>query len=218
MSPNCTPEIFRQLADKLSYVSEEGFFHHLVMSLADMLKVDHAVVEHVDNRQHMATTLAAWSKGAFREIAPYPLDATPSQRVARHSRYFVASQVRQQFASDDRLTTMHVDGYLGIAITAPDGGFLGVIALMHSSPLVLPIYTDDLLRIASALAGAELARQVTESQTQERLLYKKGRCSELVNIMKRCSIPLMSSNAFNTRLLASRPQYQHKMAKRFCIN
>ncbi|MCH4810723.1 putative bifunctional diguanylate cyclase/phosphodiesterase [Vreelandella neptunia] len=173
MSPNCTPEIFRQLADKLSYVSEEGFFHHLVMSLADMLKVDHAVVEHVDNRQHIATTLAAWSKGAFREIAPYPLDATPSQRVARHSRYFVASQVRQQFASDDRLTTMHVDGYLGIAITAPDGGFLGVIALMHSSPLLLPIYTDDLLRIASALAGAELARQVTESQTQERLLYKK---------------------------------------------
>ena len=173
MSPTSAPEIFRQLADKLSYVSDEGFFHHLVKSLAEILQVDHAIAEHIDSQLHIATPLAAWSQGAFRDIASYPLEATPSLCVTRHSRYFASSQVRQQFPSDGRLATMHVEGYLGVAITAPDGSFLGVIALMHSSPLILPIYSDDLLRIASALAGAELARQVVESQTQERLLYKK---------------------------------------------
>ncbi|BBI59531.1 hypothetical protein HSBAA_08370 [Vreelandella sulfidaeris] len=45
--------------------------------------------------------------------------------------------------------------------------------MMHSSPLVLPLYTDDVLRIASALAGSELSRQLAESHTRERLLYKK---------------------------------------------
>jgi diguanylate cyclase len=173
MPPTSAPEIFRQLADKLSYVSEDGFFHHLVKSLADILQVDHAVAEHVDSLQNIATPLAAWSQGTFRDIASYPLEATPSLCVARHSRYFISSQIRQQFTCDDRLAAMHVDGYLGTAINAPDGSFLGVIALMHSSPLLLPVYGDDLLRIASALAGAELARQVLESKTQDRLLYKK---------------------------------------------
>lgn len=173
MSPDCTPDIFRQLADKLSYVSEEGVFHHLVKSLADILQVDHVIAEHVDSQQHIATPLAVWSKGAYREIAAYPLDATPSWCVSRDSRYFASSGVRRLFPGDTRLSAMHVEGYLGIAITAPDSRFLGVIALMHSSPLVLPIHADDLLRIASALAEAELARQVVESQTQARLLDKK---------------------------------------------
>ncbi|AJY52194.1 bifunctional diguanylate cyclase/phosphodiesterase [Halomonas sp. KO116] len=173
MSPTSAPEIFRQLADKLSYVSEEGFFHHIVRSLADILKVDHAVVEHIDSHHKMATTLAMWSQEAFSEGAPYALEATPCQQVADLSTYFISSRVCQHFPNDKRLNLLNVEGYWGIAITAPDGRFLGVIALMHSSPLVLPIYADDVLRIASALAGAELARQLAESHTQERLLYKK---------------------------------------------
>ncbi|HSP30555.1 MAG TPA: GAF domain-containing protein, partial [Halomonas sp.] len=173
MSPTAAPEAFRQLADKLSYVSEDGFFQHLVKSVADILGVDHTVVEHVDSQQNTATTLAAWSQGAFTETVTYPLSDTPCQQVAEHSHYFVSSQVSQHFPSDVRLAALGVEGYWGIAITAPDGGFLGVIALMHSSRLTLPLYADEVLRIASALAGAELARQVTENQTRERLLYKK---------------------------------------------
>lgn len=173
MSPTTAPEIFRQLADTLSYVSEEDFFQHLVKCLANILKVDHAIVEHVDNRQETATTLALWSQGAFVEAAQYSLEGTPCLQVAHESRYFVASQVRQRFPCDQRLSAMQVEGYLGIAITAPDGSLLGIITLMHSSALALPLYADDVLRIASALAGAELSRQVAESQTRERLLCKK---------------------------------------------
>lgn len=173
MPPTTAPEVFHQLADKLSYVSEEGFFHHLVRSLADVLKVDYVTVEHVDSHQEIATTLAMWSQEAFNERAPYFVEATPCQQVTHLAKFFVHSQVRQQFPNDKQLAAMCVESYLGIAITAPDGGFLGVIALMHSSPLVLPLYADDVLRIASALAGSELSRQLAESQTRERLLYKK---------------------------------------------
>ena len=173
MSPTTAPEIFRQLADKLSYVSEDGFFHHLVRSLADMLNVDYVAVEHVDSHQEVATTLAMWSRDAFSERSPYFVDATPCQQVASLSKFSVPSDARQQFPDDGQLAVMRVESYLGIAISAPDGGFLGVIALMHTSPLVLPLYAEDVLRIASALAGAELARQLNESQTRERLLYKR---------------------------------------------
>lgn len=173
MPPTSAPEIFRQLADKLSSVSEEGFFQHLVKSLADILGVDHAVVEHVDSHQNIATTLAVWSQGEFIEMAPYSLKDTPCQRVADHSRLVIASHIREQFPDDQRLAALRVEGYWGISIAAPGGGFLGVMALMHSSVLRLPPYADEVLRIAAALAGAELARQLAESQTRERLLYKK---------------------------------------------
>ncbi|WP_246361720.1 MULTISPECIES: GAF domain-containing protein [Halomonadaceae] len=133
MLPTSAPEIFRQLADKLSNVSEEGFFQHLVKSLADILGVNHVVVEHVDSHQGILTTLAVWSQGEFIETAPYSLQGTPCQQVAEHSRLYVPSQVRQQFPDDQRLAALRVEGYLGVAIAAPGGGFLGVIALMHSS-------------------------------------------------------------------------------------
>ncbi|WP_386082172.1 putative bifunctional diguanylate cyclase/phosphodiesterase [Vreelandella sp. F11] len=173
MPPTSAPEIFRQLVDKLSYASEEGFFHHLVRSLADILGVDHAAVEHVDSHQRTSTTLAAWSQGEFIEMAPYSLQDTPCQQVALHSRLFVASQICEQFPKDQRLAALKAEGYLGISIAAPGGGFLGAIVLMHSSTLGLPPYAEEVLRIAAALAGAELARQLAESQTRERLLHKK---------------------------------------------
>ncbi|TVP43360.1 MAG: EAL domain-containing protein [Halomonas sp.] len=173
MSPTTAPEVFLQLAEKLSYVSEEGFLQHLMKSLADILGVDHAVVEHVDRQLGIVTTLAVWSQRDFIEKVTYPLAGTSSQHVTKHARYFVSACACQQFPDDKRLSALGVEGYLGITITAPDGKFLGVIALMHSSPLVLPRYTDEVLSIASALAGAELARQLTETQTQEQLLCDK---------------------------------------------
>ncbi|WGI25994.1 bifunctional diguanylate cyclase/phosphodiesterase [Halomonas alkaliantarctica] len=173
MLPTSAPEIFRQLADKLSNVSEEGFFQHLVKSLADILGVNHVVVEHVDSHQGILTTLAVWSQGEFIETAPYSLQGTPCQQVAEHSRLYVPSQVRQQFPDDQRLAALRVEGYLGVAIAAPGGGFLGVIALMHSSALRLPPYTDEVLRIAAALAGAELARQLAEGQAREHMLHNQ---------------------------------------------
>ena len=173
MLPTSAPEIFRQLADKLSYVSEEGFFHHLVRSLADILGVDHVFVEHVDSHQGIATTLAAWSQGEFIETAPYPLQNTPCQQLANHSRLFIASQVSEQFPDDQRLLDLQAEGYLGTSLVAPSGGFLGAIVLMHSSALALPPYANEVLRIAAVLAGIELARQLAASQTSERLLHKQ---------------------------------------------
>lgn len=173
MSPSTAPEIFRRLADNLSNVSEEGFLHQLVKSLAAILEVDHAAIEHVDRQLGMATTLAGWSHGAYTKIVRYSLAGTPCQQVVDLSRYVIACQACQQFASDQRLSALKVEGYLGCAVTGPDGGFLGVIALMHASPLALPPYADDVLRIAATLAGAEMARQATESEINNRLQNKR---------------------------------------------
>lgn len=173
MSPTTAPEVFLQLADKLSNVSGKGFFQHLTQTLVDILGVDHAVIEHVDTQLGIATTLAACSRSNFIEKKTYPLAGTLAQHVTRHARYFASSRVRQQFPADKRLYALEAEGYLGIPITAPGGEFLGVIALIHTFPLILPQYTDEVLSIASALAGAELARQLTETQTREQLLCEK---------------------------------------------
>ncbi|WP_146874849.1 putative bifunctional diguanylate cyclase/phosphodiesterase [Halovibrio variabilis] len=172
MSLTAAPDVFRQLADKLSNISEESFFQHLVKSLADILEVDHVAVEHVDSQQGRVTSLAEWSQGKFNKTAPYLLSGTPCQHVVNYSTYFVYSQVSQQFPDDKRLAALGVEGYWGVVMIAPDGNLLGVISLMHSSPLILPLYAEEVLRIASVLAGAELAHQLAESKTRERLLYK----------------------------------------------
>ena len=173
MPPITAPEVFRQLADKLSCVSEEGFFQHLVRSLAGIFGVDHAVVEHVDCHQGTVHTLAAWSQGEFIETAPYSPESTPCQQIAEHSRLFISSHTCKQFPDDQRLAALRVEGYLGISIVAPDGGFLGTIALMHSSALEFPPYADEVLRISAALAGAELARQLAANQSRAHLLFKQ---------------------------------------------
>ena len=173
MSLTTAPLAFRQLADTLAQVSDNGGFLHLAKSLADILGVHHVAVEHVDCQRGTATTLAMWSQGRFIENVTYPLAGTPCQYVMDYAKGQFSSQLREQFPADERLAALSVEEYWGATITAPDGGFLGVIALMHSSPLVLPQYANDVLRITSALAGVELARQLAESHTQERLLYKK---------------------------------------------
>ncbi|WP_244511254.1 bifunctional diguanylate cyclase/phosphodiesterase [Vreelandella arcis] len=77
-----------------------------------------------------------------------------------------------RFPNDTRLGALSIEGYWGVAIKGPDGTCLGVLAIMHSSPLVPPSYTEEVLRITATLSGTELARQVTQANVQTRLRSK----------------------------------------------
>ncbi|SNY97244.1 bifunctional diguanylate cyclase/phosphodiesterase [Halomonas sp. hl-4] len=173
MSSTEAPVVFRQLADSLTYVSENGFFCHLVKALSETLRVDHALLASFDSHSGMATPLAFWSHGTLGELAPYEVTGTPCEHVVMLSRWSSLSGVSECFPRDQRLVGFEVEGYWGVAIRAPDGCCLGVLALMHSSPLELPAYSEDILRITATLSGAELARQLTQANVKARLRGKK---------------------------------------------
>ncbi|WP_249976177.1 bifunctional diguanylate cyclase/phosphodiesterase [Vreelandella olivaria] len=173
MSPTTAPEIFRQLADRLSSASKDGFFHHLAHSLATLLHVDHVLVVSIDTQLGAATPLAMSTSGEWLEPLPCALQGTACEQVYRQARLYVPSQVRAQFPNDPLLELLSAEGYLGVAMVDAEGNCQGIIALIHSSPLSPPLHTNEVLKIASSLAGFELSRQVMGAQAQERILSEQ---------------------------------------------
>lgn len=172
MSPTTAPEIFQQLADGLSRVNKGGFFHHLAQTLAQLLRVDHTLVASVD-RTGTATPLAMWSQGEFVDADPYALQETPCEQVKEHACFYIASQARDRFPNDSRLSSLSVESYLGVPMTNVAGRCQGIIVLMHSRPLALPQYANEVMRIIASLAGIELSRQLVGQQADQRIASKQ---------------------------------------------
>ncbi|KPQ25315.1 MAG: diguanylate cyclase (GGDEF) domain [Halomonas sp. HL-48] len=180
MSSTRAPVVFRQLADSLTTVSENGFFYHLVKALADILRVDHVLLAEFDPASGVATPVAFWRHGAPAEMASYPVKGTPCEQVIARSSWHTLADAVDRFPGDARLDALSIEGYRGVAMQAPDGTCIGVLAIMHCSPLELPCFTDDVLRITAALSGVELARQATQSNVHSRL-HGKNRALRLMS-------------------------------------
>ncbi|MCZ0926181.1 EAL domain-containing protein [Halomonas janggokensis] len=180
MSSTKAPVVFGQLADSLTSVSENGFFYHLVKALSDILCVDHVLLARFDSERGIATPLAFWTHGAPSELDTYAVKDTPCEQVVMLTRWRTLSGVSDHFPNDARLGELSAEGYWGMALQAPDGTCMGVLAIMHSSPLVLPAYAEEILRVIAILGGTELARQLTQDNVQARLRRKK-RALQLMN-------------------------------------
>lgn len=173
MSPTMAAEIFRQLASGLSSINKGGFFHHLAQSLAALLKVDHALVASIDADRRLATPLAMWSQGEFIDASPYILKNTPCEQVEQSSCFHILEKVRVYFPRDVRLARLSVEGYLGVPMADALGNCQGIIVLMHSRPLALPRYANEVMQIVASLAGLELSRQLIGERANERIANKQ---------------------------------------------
>ncbi|MEC4766283.1 GGDEF domain-containing protein [Halomonas sp. CUBES01] len=199
MSSTKAPAVFRQLADSLTSVSENGFFYHLAKALSDILGVDHVFLVHVDPDSGVATPVACWRHGKPGEMAPYRVAGTPCEQVIARSNWCTPSGAADCFSGDARLEALSVEGYQGVAMHTVDGDCLGVLAIMHGAPLALPGFTDDVLRITAALSGAELARRVTQSSVHSRLSGK----NRALRLMSRSQDLLMQTGSEQQLLQAA---------------
>lgn len=172
MSPTTAPEIFQQLAEGLARVNKGGFFHHLARTLASLLNVDHALVASTD-RSGIATPLAMWSEGEFVDAAPYALQDTPCEQVKAHACFHITSQARACFPNDSRLASLSVESYFGVPMADASGHCQGIIVLMHSRPLALPQYANEVMRIVASLAGFELSRQLIGQEADQKIASKQ---------------------------------------------
>ncbi|MFG6668506.1 EAL domain-containing protein [Halomonas sp. HNIBRBA4712] len=160
MLSDSAPAILQQLAKSLSNSGCEEFFEQLARSLASLLGVDHVLVGRIDAHQSFLSPLALYSLGQWKEKASYPLKGTPCGQVSAHAECHVERNVCERFPEDAQLAALGAESYLGIPMLDADGNWLGVIALIHSSPLGLPDFAIDMLRIVSTLAGSELSRRL----------------------------------------------------------
>ncbi|WP_431025827.1 EAL domain-containing protein [Halomonas sp. H5] len=149
---------FRRLADSLE--AHGDFFDRLSHCLAEILAVDHLLVARTEaGRAH---PLSFWSRGRHLDAAAYPLAGTPCDGVVGSALCHFSNGVVERFPEDVMLAELGVQSYIGVPMFSPDGHALGLVAALHSRGMRASPLVEELLRLAAARAGAELARQTAE--------------------------------------------------------
>ncbi|MFC3286348.1 bifunctional diguanylate cyclase/phosphodiesterase [Litchfieldella rifensis] len=192
-------EAFRSLADCMTLESSEAFFAHLVERLADILCVNHALVARILPDGHHASTLAVWSHNKQCDNFTYPLANTPCEQVIGKRACFFPSRVCEHFPHDTILLELGAEAYLGIPMFGPDGQPHGLLAILNDQPMDNAGLAEEVLRIAAARGGAELAHQDAEKQRErhERELVASNRA---LTLFSRCNEMLVHADHEDTLL------------------
>lgn len=157
-------EAFRQLAEGLGESGADDFFDTLVERLARLLWADHVLIARVGAGE--AATLAVWSRGRHQANLNYALAGTPCETVASRTFCLYASDVQSRFPHDTLLRELGADSYLGVPLCAPDGTFMGLLAVLADRPMAPSEQERELLHIAATQAGAEMSRREAERALQ----------------------------------------------------
>ncbi|MCG6657756.1 sensor domain-containing phosphodiesterase [Halomonas campisalis] len=157
-------DAFRLLADSLGSTGTPRVFDLLVERLAAIFEAEHALIAELLPDGETLRTVAGWSQGQLQPAVTYPLAGTPCAHVLDDQACHYPDNVCARFPDDPLLREMGVTSYMGVPIKAPDGQLLGLMAILDSQPLALADYAPEVLRIAAAQAGAELARQAAERE------------------------------------------------------
>ncbi|WP_165927522.1 sensor domain-containing phosphodiesterase [Halomonas marinisediminis] len=159
-----TEDALRQLAQAFQEVGIRRSLDPLVECLTTLFSVDYAAIATVDGTRKQARTVACWARNAPAEPLCYPLSGTPCERVLNRTPCLYTSDVCERFPDDTLLTEMQVQGYYGEPMLAPTGELMGLMSLMHTRPLQLPDFAEEVMTLAAGQAGAELARQRADRQ------------------------------------------------------
>ncbi len=157
-------DAFRLLADGLGKAGTPQAFDHLVERLATILDGDHVVIGKIQADSPTIRTIAFWSRGALQPAAVYALAGTPCEHVLSDRLCTFPDRLAQRFPADELLHVLGAQSYVGLPLRSPEGDLVGLLAVMRNRPLTLPDYAQEVLRIAAAQAGVEMARRAAEEK------------------------------------------------------
>ncbi|MCE8019238.1 sensor domain-containing phosphodiesterase [Halomonas sp. MCCC 1A11036] len=157
-------DAFRLLADGLGKAGTPQAFDHLVERISTILDGEHVLIGKLLSDNASIRTVAFWSKGALQPATVYALAGTPCEHVLNDEICEFSDSVCQRFPDDTILQELGAESYVGIPLRAPQGDLVGLLAVLSSRPLELSAYAPEVLRIAAAQAGAEMARRTEEEK------------------------------------------------------
>ncbi len=157
-------DAFRLLADGLGKAGTPQAFDHLVERISMILNGEHVLIGKLLSDDASIRTVAFWSRGSLQPTAVYALPGTPCEHVLNDEFCEFTDGVRQRFPQSELLQELGIESYVGIPLRAPQGHLVGLLAVCSSQPLQLAAYAPEVLRIAAAQAGAEMARRAEEEK------------------------------------------------------
>jgi PAS domain S-box-containing protein len=149
----------------------EAFLQKVTQTLAKLLDVDFAFVTEMPtpSNRHMRTR-ALWMNDHFEPDFSFDLDGTACEAVIGEASpifdehlsndpFVMADQVQQRFPGDQRLASMGVQSYAGIALWSAVNAPLGTLAIMSRKPLRDTRAATALLQLLALRVGSELERE-----------------------------------------------------------
>jgi signal transduction histidine kinase len=164
-------EVLRNLVQGTApAVTGQAFFRLLVRHLAQALDVHYAFVgELCGDEQDTIRTTAVWSGSDYLDNYEYKLAGTPCETVLGNALRCYTQELQLLFPLDRRLPELGAQSYIGTPLYDSDHTPLGVLGIMHASPLEDTQLPESIVSIFAARASAELERQRAEEQAQRHL-------------------------------------------------
>lgn len=160
-------------ADGVAGISGEGIFQYLTNHLAQALNVDYALIGLLTGDDSRTVQVIAMTADG-KPVPPfeYNLSGTPCEEVVGSKYRHFPDRVQILFP-DPHPKELNAEGYAGISLFGSDGRVLGIMAVMDRSPIQNAAITEQLLRIFSVRAAAELERlQASRKATIEADQYR----------------------------------------------
>ena len=165
--------VLMQLAHTVSSSGGDEIFLMLAANIADILKVDFAMIGELSgDRRDRVRTIAVMSGGGKMDNFEYALAGTPCAYVAGKNLCLYQEGVAGLFPEDTMLKQMNIEGYGGIPLFDSTGRLFGILAVMDTKPFADTNFMVSMLRVFGIRAAAELERRNSEERvrTSRRML------------------------------------------------
>ncbi len=155
------------LAQYTSIDHGKDFFAKLAQHLASALDANFVCIDILEGDGLNARTLAVWNDGNFEDNVVYALKDTPCGDVVGKQVCCFPASVTKFFPRDTVLIDLKAESYVGVTLWSHTGAPIGLIAVIKKIPLSNQKEAEDLLKLVSIRASAELERMKIEEIIKE---------------------------------------------------
>ncbi|MEY3297990.1 MAG: hypothetical protein RLZZ597_1250 [Cyanobacteriota bacterium] len=156
----------RQVIEGTAAFTGQEFFPALVRHIAEALGIRYVVVSQAVDEGFQV--LAFYADGELRPPLFLPYEAVPCcHQSFQTGRCRHPANLQALYPDHDLFAELDAESYLGVGLRNAAGEATGNLCILHDRPLVDPVWTETLLSIFAARAGAELERLVTAQALEQ---------------------------------------------------
>ncbi len=163
---------FRHLAEGLiAGVNDQEIYNYIITTCIAIFHTEHALIGRVVENERVETCIS-FINGQISAPITYNLAGTPCENVVNKGVCLYPNGVQKKFPKDRNLSTMDIEGYVGVPLKDSHGRPLGILNAYSPSPLKLPDFATEVLEIIAGRAAAVIERQQMDEAKillQERL-------------------------------------------------